>query len=74
LIHANFIEDTKGDLVNIDWYCSPFCFNEDMQDKGEDKDSYGHAYPCGTETDNDTYCANPSCGDLLWTGLSNTEY
>ena len=59
-IHANFIEDNSGDLVDIEWYCSGFCFT---------KAGHTHvgAYPCGTETDYDVHCGN--CGDLIWEGL-----
>lgn len=69
-IHADYIEDEEGNLIDVDWYCSAFCFNEAMQDQEKDKDSYGHAYPCGVETEEDVYCDN--CKDLLWSGYKVT--
>ena len=44
-IHADYIEDKEGNLIDVDWYCSAFCFNEAMQDQDQekDKDSQGHA-------------------------------
>lgn len=65
-IHAEFIEDDKGDLVDISWYCSAQCYNAD----NPTKDADGHWYPNGTETDYDEHCAH--CGTLLWKGLQTT--
>ncbi len=49
-IHVKFHEDSDGSLVDVDWYCSEFCYNE-----------AGHtevgAYPCGEESDTCTMCA-----------------
>ena len=66
--HVHFIEDIQGNLESIDWYCSEFCFNQDMHDKGEQFPTPG-AYPGGSETNNCTYCAN--CNEHLWSGIEH---
>jgi hypothetical protein len=62
MIHVEFINDESGDLVDVKYYCSGFCYTQDTG-----KSSYGHAYPSGSETDYDVLCA--SCDALLWKGL-----
>ena len=62
-IHVEFEEDHKGQLVDTYYYCSAFCYEEDIPEKS----SHGKAWPCGSETDYDVYCSN--CDELLWRGL-----
>lgn len=62
MIHVNMIEDTKGDLVDIEYFCDGACFTAHT---GENY--FGHGWPCGSETDYDVYCAH--CETLLWKGL-----
>lgn len=62
--HVDFIEDTTGDLVDIEYYCSASCFEIKTG-----QDSYGKAWPGGSETDYNVYCNH--CGALLWEGLEN---
>ena len=60
-IHANFIEDTDNNLIDIQWYCSESCYtNAGHSDIG--------AYPCGQETDYCVFCSQ--CGDFIWQGIS----
>jgi hypothetical protein len=61
-IHADFIEDSTGDLVDIVYYCSGRCFTDETG-----IEAFGHAYPCGDETDYDVWCGH--CGVHLWHGL-----
>ena len=60
-IHADFIEDFDGDLVEVNSYCGELCYSDDTG-----QSAFGQAYPCGSETDYDVYCA--SCNELLWHG------
>lgn len=66
--HVQFINDDDGDLVDIFYYCSAFCYT---QDTGKSAD--GHAWPGGSETDYDVYCANENCNALLWKGLESCD-
>jgi hypothetical protein len=58
--YVNFIEDEKGDLVDIQYACSQLC----ADDLGFPHPS---AWPGGMETDYDVHCEN--CNDLMWHGL-----
>ena len=63
MIHAEFIEDTQGDLVDVQYFCSGQCYTLTTGN-----DYYGHGWPCGSETDYDVSCSH--CGTLLWRGLT----
>ncbi len=65
-IHVEFIEDHPGDLVDVNYFCSGLCYTEVTK-----KPYAGHAWPGGSETDYDVYCANQACGELLWEGLED---
>ena len=62
MIYAELLEDDNGDLIDVFYYCSSFCYEAETG-----KPSYGHAWPSGSETDYDVHCQN--CGELLWKGL-----
>ena len=64
MTHANMIEDSQGDLVDIEWFCSASCYSSSTNNE-----AYGHAWPGGDETDYDVYCHN--CKDLIWHGLQH---
>ena len=64
MTHVEHIEDTSGDLVDINYFCSAQCYT--LSTGG---DAYGHAWPGGSETDYDVMCHH--CGTLLWRGLSS---
>ena len=61
---VRMIEDTNGDLVGINYYCSAQCYT-----LSTGTEAYGHAWPGGSETDYDVMCHH--CGTLLWRGLSS---
>lgn len=63
-IHAKFVDDKDGNLIDVKYYCSEFCFN------GAGNVGVG-AYPCGSETDYDVFCDH--CANKLWEGLENPE-
>lgn len=52
---VRLIEDTRGDLVEIEHYCSASCFVE-----ATGKDAYGHRWPCPERADFPQHC--PACG------------
>ena len=62
MIHIEHIEDSRGDLIDVNYYCSGSCYT-----LGTGEDSSGHGWPCGSETDYDVCCHH--CGTLLWRGL-----
>lgn len=49
--YIELIEDTRGDLVDIVYYCSAMCFTLDTA-----KDAYGYGWPGEIETDYYIYC------------------
>ena len=61
MLHVRMIEDTQGDLVNMEYYCSALCAREANVPEPS-------AWPGGMETDYDQHCAQ--CGDLIAAGLS----
>ena len=52
--YRNDIEDERGDILDIEIYCSADCYRE-----GTGQDPYGHAYPCPEMTNYRQYC--PVC-------------
>ncbi len=64
MLHVHMIEDSIGDLVEIDYYCSQYCATES-------KIPNPSAWPGGMETESDQYCAR--CGDFIAHGL-NSDY
>ncbi len=61
MLHVRMIEDSIGDLVDIDYYCSQYCaLKADVPQPS--------AWPGGMETDYDQYCGN--CETLIARGLS----
>ena len=60
-IHVKFHEDANGNLEDVDWYCSAFCY----RDAGHTEVG---AYPCGDESDTCTYCAH--CKDVIRHGIT----
>jgi len=59
-LHVHMIEDTQGDLVDIEYYCGPLCANE----AGIPEPS---AWPGGMETGHDQSCNQ--CGRLIAHGM-----
>ena len=57
MTYVNLIEDTRGDLVEIEHYCSTECFRQ-----GTGKDAHGYRWPCPEQADYNQYC--PTCGVL----------
>jgi len=66
MIYVEQLEDENGDLVDIFYYCSSFCYETETG-----KPAYGHGWLYGPETDYDVHCQN--CGELLWEGLQLDE-
>ena len=60
-IHVKFHEDSDCILVDVDWFCSEFCY----RDAGHTETG---AYPCGEESDSCTYCAH--CKDVIRHGIT----
>lgn len=60
VIHLEFVEDAKGDVVDTKVYCNSTCAY--LNDKAE-------AYPCGYESDTCVYCANDGCNNVVITGI-----
>ena len=58
--HVQMIEDDRGDLVDIRWYCSQWCATEDDAPQPS-------AWPGGDETQSAVYCH--VCGTLMWEGI-----
>ncbi len=65
MLHVNLVEDSKGDLVDIEYYCGALC----ARDANVPEPS---AWPGGMETDYDQYCA--SCGDHITCGLQCEDH
>ncbi len=63
MTYADMIQDSQGDLVDIEWFCSAGCYEKSTNNGAE-----GHAWPGGGETDYNVYCHN--CQNLIWKGLS----
>ena len=62
MTHIHFVEDERGDLVDLGYYCSRSCYVEaGHTDAG--------AWPGGMETDSDVHCE--TCGDFMWQGLES---
>ena len=65
ITHVKFHEDSDGQLVDADWYCSEFCYTQ-----------AGHvesgAWPGGAESDNCILCSE--CGRVISHGLTNCEH
>lgn len=61
MLHVRLKEDGRGDLVDVDYYCSQICADR----AGIPQPS---AWPGGMETDYDKYCAN--CGDFIEHGIA----
>ncbi len=57
MTYVRFIEDARGDLVEIEHYCSASCFVE-----GTGEEAYGHAMPCPEQADYAQFC--PTCGEM----------
>jgi len=66
MTYVEMVEDKHGDLVDIRYYCSPFCFEAETG-----RDAYGSAWPGGVETDYSVYCER--CGSLMWSGLEDDD-
>ena len=60
-IHVKFHEDSDGNTVDVDWYCSEFCY----RDAGHTEVG---AWPCGEESDTCTMCAN--CESVIRHGIT----
>ena len=56
MTYVRMIEDCRGDLIEIEHYCSAQCFTE-----GTGEDAYGHRWPCPEQADYSQHC--PTCGD-----------
>lgn len=61
-MHVTLIEDARGDLVDVLYYCDQSC----ATDAG---DSDAQWWPGGMDTDYDLYCSNPECELLIQHGL-----
>ncbi len=57
MTYVRLIEDSRGDLVDIEHYCSTICW----RDAGLG-DPHGHAWPCPEQADYAQHC--PSCGSV----------
>ena len=62
MTHINMIEDPRGNLVDVEYFCSALCYTNSTGNV-----AYGHAWPGGSETNSDVHCHN--CSDLMWHGL-----
>lgn len=56
--YVSFVEDERGDAVDMLIFCGPLCFAEYM-----DESAYGHGWPCPEKADYRQYC--PSCGTVV---------
>ena len=65
-IHAEFIEDSRGDIVDVHWYCNDLCYSD-----GTGQHAQGHAYPCGREANYNVYCH--ACARLVKKGIFISE-
>ena len=65
MTHVELLEDARGNLVDIEYYCCATCYTI-----AKGQDAHGHAWPCGMETDHDVYCDN--CGDLMREGIEGS--
>lgn len=64
MAYVNYIEDERGDLAEITFYCSQACADDEY-------DEYAVPLVGRIETDYSTFCAH--CDELLWTGLEDEE-
>ncbi len=55
--YVNMIEDSRGDLVDIEIYCSAYCWPDSLGPAD------GHGWPCPEATDYPQYC--PTCGTCV---------
>lgn len=78
-IHAIFYNDSKGDLVDVEYFGSRVCMENKLAElgiansspAGETSEFSWGRWPGGSETDYDVYCAG--CGSLLWRGMMSEE-
>ena len=65
--YVQMIEDDRGDLVDIEVYCSAQCW----RDAGPG-DPFGHAWPCPEETDYRQFC--PQCGTCTVAAIDEPSF
>ena len=53
MTYINFIEDSRGDLVDLEYFCSAMCASDELVALG--------GWPTLDDTDSDIYCTE--CGD-----------
>ena len=61
MTYINFIEDPRGDLVDLEYFCSTVCASDELVALG--------GWPTLDDTDSDIYCTE--CGDLIQRGIYN---
>jgi hypothetical protein len=64
--YVNFIEDSRGDLVEIEVYCSALCWPDVLGP------AYGHAWPCPEKADYRQYC--PTCGTCTVAAIEDDSF
>jgi hypothetical protein len=65
--YVNMIEDDRGDLVEIDIYCSSTCW----RDAGLG-DPFGHYWPCPEATDYAQHC--PQCSRVVVAAIGEPSF
>jgi hypothetical protein len=65
--YVNMIEDDRGDLVDIEVYCSADCF-----ERGTGREAFGHAWPCPEQADYRQYC--PTCGTCTVVAIEDESF
>lgn len=76
MTYVRMIEDSRGDVVDIEHYCSVSCYQEGTGESAE-----GHLWPCPERADCPQYCPTcetltveslhaelkcPECGEHVW--------
>lgn len=62
--HIRTVEDPRGDLVDVYYFCSEGCWGDSFGPLDESKAGLGGAAPCAEdECDGDVYC--DACGVLM---------
>lgn len=64
MTYVRFIEDSRGDVVDIEHYCDAICYAA-----GTGESAFGHHWPCPDQADYDQHC--PYCGAVSVVGIDS---
>ena len=71
MIYLRCENDSNGDVVENNWYCSETCYRDSLTSRPAVGGALetGGAYPCGSESDSPDFCA--TCGSPVGNPLTS---